>query len=43
MAAKILPLLKAEFVSDHNSYTYGQLADRKYFNSESPEYKYPIK
>jgi hypothetical protein len=43
MAAKILPLLKAEYVSGQNSYTSGPLADRKPFKSESPEYKYTIK
>jgi len=43
MAAKILNLLKAEFVSGQNSYTSRPLADRKSFNSESPEYKDTIK
>jgi len=43
MAAKILHLLKAELVSGQNSYTSGPLADRKSFNSGSPEYKYTIK
>ena len=43
MPAKILPLLKAEFVSGQNSYTEVLLADRKSLHSESPDFKYTMK
>ena len=43
MPAKILPLLKAEFVSGQNSYTGISMADRKPLNSEIPDFKYTMK
>ena len=43
MLAKLLPLLKAEFVSGQNSCTGISLADRKPLNSEILDLKYAMK
>jgi len=43
MPAKLLPLLKAEFLSGQNSDTGISLDDRKPLKSEIPDFKYTMK